>query len=180
MWMNFTKVVYLDRSRAPETSHGFQDCFPQSARQSTEVRRVCLKKNCVTETSRVGQTTRWSYPLGVMFTLSLKKVACSYICVCRILKCLLSLLIQHTGGFMFKDFVLSCRVTHSNNSKWRIQWTSGRPMYTDSARVCWRFRCVGLLCSFSPFNPLLLFFWLGAPHSRLCREGAETPQSPVW
>ncbi len=34
------KLVYLERSRSPETSHGFQDRFPQSPRQSTAVRKV--------------------------------------------------------------------------------------------------------------------------------------------
>lgn len=35
--------VHLESSRAPETSHGFQDCFPQSPRQSTAAREVCFE-----------------------------------------------------------------------------------------------------------------------------------------
>lgn len=31
------ELAYLDSSRTPEISHGFQDCFPKSPRQSTAV-----------------------------------------------------------------------------------------------------------------------------------------------
>lgn len=37
------ELVYLESSRTPEMSHGFQDCFPQTPRQSTAVRKVCFK-----------------------------------------------------------------------------------------------------------------------------------------
>lgn len=35
-WKCKQKCTYLERSRRPETSQGFHDCFPQSPRQSTE------------------------------------------------------------------------------------------------------------------------------------------------
>lgn len=44
------ELVYLESSSAPETSHGFQDCFPQSPRQSTAVREVCFKDKVTDKT----------------------------------------------------------------------------------------------------------------------------------
>lgn len=69
--------------------------------------------------------------------------------------------------FMIKKTVIKIPLFFA----WRIQCISGRPMYTASAMVSWSPRGVGLLLRFSSFTLFLLFFWLGAPHCRACKEG---------
>lgn len=66
---------------------------------------------------------------------------------------------------MFFELLPKCRG--------RIQCTSGRPMYTDSAMVPWRPRGVGGLQRLSTFLFLALFFWLVTPQKRDSIDGAE-------
>lgn len=66
---------------------------------------------------------------------------------------------------MFFELLPKCRG--------RIQCTSGRPMYTDSAMVPWRPRGVGGLQRLSTFLFLAFFFWLVTPQKRDSIDGAE-------
>lgn len=61
---------------------------------------------------------------------------------------------------------------HKRELAERIQWTSGRAMYRDSAMVSCRPRGVGLEWSSSSWF-LPVFFFRGRPQRRDCNDGAR-------
>lgn len=169
---------YLESSRSPETSHGFQDCFPQSPRQSTGG-----------SSSKGPKTSKHSKKHSHLFALCVKqrfrnypvvRVCCDTVCITTVVmhefnsanpyempiinvkttqleadyiqKRLSHSQKQHNANSIYSfepslkillyASVLDC--DHRGDSERRIRWTSGRPMYTDSAMVSWRLRGVGV------------------------------------